>query len=82
MDRARVALASGNASAALAELSHYRAAWPSGVFLTEASVLEIEALSARGERALARERAAEFVAAHPDSPQADRLRALTPGKKH
>jgi len=82
LDRARVALASGNASAALAELSHYRAAWPSGVFLTEASVLEIEALSARGERALARERAAEFVAAHPDSPQADRLRALTPGKKH
>jgi hypothetical protein len=49
--------------------------------LTEASVLEVEALAARGERALAATRAADFVAAHPDSPQADRLRALIPHKK-
>jgi len=81
LDRARVALSSGDSSAALAELARYRAAWPNGVFLTEASVLEIEALAVRGDRKLARERAADFVAAHPDSPQADRLRALTPSKK-
>lgn len=78
LDRARVALGSGNPSAALREISFYRGAWPNGVFLTEASVLEIEALAARGERSLAGLRARAFVAAHPDSPQADRLRALIP----
>lgn len=80
LDRARVALASGDSSSALGEIARYRATWPSGVFLTEASVLEIEALAARGERSRAQARAAEFVAAHPDSPQADRLRALIPKK--
>jgi len=81
LDRARVALAGGDASSALGEIARYRAAWPSGVFLTEASVLEIEALAASGQRSRARARAADFVAAHPDSPQADRLRALIPAKK-
>jgi hypothetical protein len=78
LDRARVALSSGDAGAALIEITHYRNAWPKGVFLTEASVLEIEALAKRGERALAAIRAQAFVAAHPDSPQAERLRALIP----
>jgi len=81
LDRARLALGSGDSGAALREISRYRAAWPNGVFLTEASVLEIEALAARGERSLARARAADFVEAHPDSPQAARLRALIPNKK-
>jgi hypothetical protein len=79
LDRARVALNSGDAGAALAEIAHYRSAWPSGVFLTEASVLEIQALAKRGEVALAGARAQAFVTAHPDSPQAERLRALIPG---
>jgi hypothetical protein len=78
LDRARVALSSGDAGAALIEITHYRNAWPKGVFLTEASVLEIEALAKRGERSLAAIRAQAFVAAHPDSPQAERLRALIP----
>jgi hypothetical protein len=78
LDRARVALNSGDASAALREIAHYRDAWPQGVFLTEASVLEIEALAKRGERSLAATRAQAFVNAHPDSPQAERLRALIP----
>ena len=81
LDRARVALGSGDASTALREIAHYRRSWPRGVFLTEASVLEIEALAARGERSLAAQRAAAFVAAHPDSPQASRLRALIPAEK-
>ena len=81
LDRARVALNSGNPGSALAEISRYRKAWPHGVFLTEASVLEIEALAARGERSLAATRAASFVAAHPDSPQAERLRRLIPAEK-
>jgi len=81
LDRARLALAARNPSSALSEIARYRAAWPDGVFLTEASVLEVEALAARGERSRAQSRAAEFVAAHPDSPQADRLRALIPAKK-
>jgi hypothetical protein len=78
LDRARVALNSGDAGAALAEIAHYRGAWPRGVFLTEASVLEIEALAKRGEIVLAGMRAQAFVTAHPDCPQADRLRALIP----
>ncbi|HTA90992.1 MAG TPA: hypothetical protein VK745_15485, partial [Polyangiaceae bacterium] len=68
LDRARVALNSGNAAAALAEISHYRSTWPKGVFLTEASVLEIEALAKSGAVALAGMRARAFVTAHPDSP--------------
>jgi hypothetical protein len=78
LDRARVALSSGDAGSALQEIAHYRKAWPKGVFLTEASVLEIEALAKRGERSLAAARARAFVAAHPDSPQAERLRTLIP----
>jgi hypothetical protein len=78
LDRARVALGSSDAGTALREIAHYRSVWPKGVFLTEASVLEIEALAARGERSLAASRAASFVAAHPDSPQAERLRSLIP----
>jgi TolA-binding protein len=81
LDRARVALGSGDAGTALQEIAHYRKAWPRGVFLTEASVLEIEALAARGERSSAAARAAAFVAAHPDSPQAERLRRLIPPEK-
>ena len=81
LDRARLALAAGDSSSALREIAHYRAAWPDGVFLTEANVLEIEALAARGERARAATGAADFVAAHPDSPQADRLRTLIHSKK-
>ena len=60
------------------EIAFYRRSWPKGVFLTEASVLEIEALAKRGEHSLAAKRAQAFVTAHPDSPQADRLRALIP----
>ena len=78
LDRARVALNSGDAGTALREIVSYHSTWPKGVFLTEASVLEIEALAARGERALAAQRASAFVAAHPDSPQAGRLRSLIP----
>jgi hypothetical protein len=81
LDRARVALGSADAGTALSEIEHYRKAWPSGVFLTEASVLEIEALAVRGQRSLAAARAAAFVAAHPDSPQAERLRRLIPAPK-
>jgi hypothetical protein len=79
LDRARVALSSGDPGAALSEIAHYRSTWPHGVFLTEASVLEIEALAKRGEIVLAGMRAQAFVTAHPDSPQAERLRALIPG---
>jgi len=80
LDRARVALNSGDPGAALSEIAHYRSTWPRGVFLTEASVLEIEALAKRGEIVLAGMRAQAFVTAHPDCPQAERLRALIPGR--
>ena len=80
LDRARVALNSGDANGALHEIALYRSNWPRGVFLTEASVLEIEALAKRGDRAAAAARAAAFVEAHPDSPQTERLRALIPNQ--
>ncbi|HEY4104303.1 MAG TPA: hypothetical protein VGM44_10445 [Polyangiaceae bacterium] len=78
LDRARVALDSGDSAGALSEIARYRATWPRGVFLTEASVLEIEALAKRGQIVLAGMRAKAFVSAHPDSPQAERLRMLIP----
>ncbi len=81
LDRARVALGSGDVSAALLEIAHYRRAWPTGVFLTEASVLEIQALDQRGDHALAAERAKAFVSAHPESPRVEHLRALIPAAR-
>jgi hypothetical protein len=80
LDRVRVALAGHRAGEALREIAHYRTQYPRGVFLIEASVLEIEALAANGERSLAAHRAQAFLAAHPDSPHAARLRALVPQK--
>jgi hypothetical protein len=80
LDRVRVALSAHHPSTALSEIASYRSHYPKGVFLIEASVLEIEALAGAGEGRLAATRAQAFLAAHPDSPHAARLRALAPRK--
>ena len=80
LDRVRLALSNHRSGDALSEIASYRAHYPRGVFLIEASVLEIEALAAGGQRGLAASRAQAFLAAHPDSPHAARLRALAPQK--
>ncbi|HEY2404837.1 MAG TPA: hypothetical protein VGI10_02495 [Polyangiaceae bacterium] len=80
LDRVRVALGARRPIGALNEIASYRAHYPKGVFLIEASVLEIEALAQSGQRNLAASRAQAFLAAHPDSPHAARLRALLPSQ--
>lgn len=74
LDRARHAIAAGDNAAASDALRGYRSAHPTGVLSTEADVLEVDLLVRRGEREAARARAQTFVATHPNSPHAARLR--------
>jgi hypothetical protein len=72
----RAALGQGNAVAALFQLEAYRRAFPRGALDDEATVLEVNALSLGGDRAAAALVARRYLAAHPASPHAPRLRAL------
>ncbi|TKC94694.1 outer membrane protein assembly factor BamD [Polyangium fumosum] len=75
---AREALASGDGPRALHALDDYAARFPRGHLALEAEVLRIEALSRAGD-ASAAARARRFLEAHPQSPYAERLRALAGG---
>jgi len=68
IDAARSAVAAGNASAASAALSSYRARFPRGPFGQEAAVLQIETLDLQGNHAQAAAQARTFLARHPNSP--------------
>ena len=76
LDRARAALASGDARESLTRLSAHDAAFPTGALQPEAVVLRVRALIALGERGRAAQVANHFIAVHPESAQAGRLRAL------
>lgn len=76
LDRARAALAAGDAGGAAQALDAYAASRPSGVLTQEATVLRVRLLIARGQRAEAVELARRSVAQHPESAQADLLRQL------
>lgn len=76
LDAARVALSSGNAAAALRALDDHDRRFPGGVLGMEATVLRIEALVARGDRASASRLGRAFLDAHPRSPHASRVRTL------
>ena len=76
LDAARVALSSGNAAAALRALDDHDRRFPGGVLGMEATVLRIEALVARGDRASASRLGRTFLDAHPRSPHASRVRTL------
>jgi hypothetical protein len=72
----RAALGEGNATAAAFRLEAYRRTFPNAAFEDEATVLEINALFLQGDRAAAALLAHRYLAAHPSSPHAPRLRAL------
>lgn len=76
IDRARTAM-SDDPEAALAELEAYRRDFAGGALAQEAEVLRIESLARSGRADQAREAATVFLAAHPDSPLAARVRAVS-----
>jgi hypothetical protein len=76
LDVARVALASGNAAAALRALDDHDRRFPGGALGPEATVMRIEALALRGDRASAARLGRAFLDAHPRSPHASRIRTL------
>lgn len=76
LDRARRAVARGDAPGALRELDAYRREFPKGELAPEETVLRVRTLLAMGDRESARVLADEFEAAHPSSPYAARVHAL------
>lgn len=77
VDAARTALAGGANERALALLGRYDTTHPHGTFRPEAAALRIEALDHLGRAAQARALAQKFVAAHPESPLAERVARVT-----
>jgi hypothetical protein len=75
LDRARMALASGDARGALAELDAHDRKFPRGRLALEAEVLRIDALAKTGHTSEARQHAQTFVRLHPNSVLATRVRA-------
>jgi hypothetical protein len=76
LDRARNALASGDAAGALRGVDAYDRDYPGGAFAQEAMALRIEALARGGNLVRARALAARFLAANPKTPYAQRIRAV------
>jgi hypothetical protein len=76
LKKAREALAAGRAKRALAALNVYDQRFRGGRLALEAEVLRIEALARSGQAEAASARAASFLAAHPSSPYAHRVRSI------
>jgi hypothetical protein len=76
LDRARAALAAGEPARTLDLLDGYEQAFPKGALRQEATYLRIQALSKAGQRGAARDLAARFLAAHPETPHASQLQRL------
>jgi TolA-binding protein len=79
LERAHQALASHDPDAALRKLDEYRAQFPGGVLSSDATVLRVQALLAKGDLAGARTLADAYSSAHPDSPYAKRIEDLVRG---
>lgn len=79
LDRARTALASGDTARSQRLVDEYASRFPDGAFAQEAEVLRIEALLKEGHGDGAASRGARFLADHPTSPHAARVRALVGG---
>lgn len=73
---ARAALRNGDSASALEKLEAMGGQFPDGVLAQEREVLAIEALARAGNRSAAATRAAAFLAAHPTSPHAKKLRGF------
>lgn len=82
LDRARKALGTGDASAALAALAKHDRRFPHGELGLEAELLRVEALEASGDNAAAAHRARAFLAAHPHSPYTARVKTLLAKATH
>ncbi len=76
LDRARDALAAGNAAGALRQVDEYEGQFPRGALAQEATALRIEALLQQGNRDAAVRLADRFLASNPKSPHAARIRLL------
>jgi hypothetical protein len=76
LDAARSALRAGDPPAALNHLSRVEG----GMLADEATLIRIQALVSSGDVAGARQVAAAFLSAHPQSPFAGRIRAALPRK--
>jgi hypothetical protein len=79
LEQARSALERGSATNALGLLDRYLALTHGGRLAAEASVLRIEALVRAGRTAEAERLAHDFLRDNPNSPLADRARALSAG---
>jgi hypothetical protein len=79
LDRARAALASGDARSALERLAEHDRRFAGGALEPEAVVLRVRAWLQLGQRAEAVALVNRFLTAHPNSSQAARLRALVGG---
>ena len=75
IDRARVALANGDARRVLEELDAYDRRFPGGRLQIEAEVMRIDAFAKLGRKDLARQHAEMFLKRHPNSVLATRVRA-------
>jgi hypothetical protein len=79
LDGARAALAAGQPSRALALLDDYQARFSPGHFEPEAFVIRLDALVRSGDAATARRLAREYLAAHPTTSHAPRIRRILEG---
>jgi len=77
VDAARSAVATSANERALALLARYDTSYPRGTFRPEVGALRIEALEHLGRGVQARALAQKFIAAHADSPLADRVARVT-----
>lgn len=75
LDRARLALAGGDARRALDELDGYDRRFPAGRLQLEAEVIRIDALAKVGRKDAARQHAEAFLRRHPNSVLTTRVRA-------
>jgi hypothetical protein len=76
LKQAHDALARGNPNGALSALDDYHAHFPQGALGAEETVIRVQALLARGDRARATAIAHQFSTAHPDSLYARRVELL------
>jgi outer membrane protein assembly factor BamD (BamD/ComL family) len=76
LDGVRRSLASGVPGDALQSLARYERRFPAGLLASDAEVLTIEALRAKGDAEGARARATRFLAKYPRDPHTERVRAL------
>ncbi|MBW2525835.1 MAG: tetratricopeptide repeat protein, partial [Deltaproteobacteria bacterium] len=79
LDRARSAMQSGRPDDALRALEQYEREFSGGALAPEARVMRIDALRRAGRTAQAEAMGRDFLARHPDSPHARRVRSLIAG---